>query len=263
MHTTNNLQRYIDHYLSCRPAFFSFIRPQEGMLFDKHARFIQSPVLDFGCGDGFFAQMVFGSKKIDIGLDVPSSRISEAQNKNIYQKVVTYDGDRIPLKDKSVQTVISNCVFEHLPDLDNNIAEICRILKPGGYLLTSVMTDKWNDYLIGKRVFGSSYIKKFEQQQEHVNLFSKHDWETRLKKNRLKPIESDGYLNQTTARLLEVAHVFSVPSLLSRKIMNRWVLFPNWHKPIQLTKLVHNILIKSVITKPHESAALFIVAQKE
>jgi ubiquinone/menaquinone biosynthesis C-methylase UbiE len=196
-------------------------------------------------------------------LDVPSSRISEAQNKNVYNHIVTYDGDRIPLKDGSVQTVISNCVFEHLPNLDNNIAEISRVLKPGGFLLTSVMTDAWNDYLIGKYVFGTAYIKKFELQQEHINLLSQNDWESRLKKHGLLPIKSDGYLNQTTSRLLELAHLFSVPSLISRKILNRWVLYPKWHQPLQLTKLLRKLLLKSLSTKPRESAALFIVAQKE
>lgn len=263
MKKSNNLQHYIDYYLSCRPAFFSFIRPQEGFLFNKNTRYIQSPILDFGCGDGFFAQMVFGKRTIDIGLDIPESRISEAKDKNIYKKIISYDGGRIPLKDASISTVISNCVFEHLPNLDENIAEISRVLKPGGCLLTSVMTNRWNDFLIGKHIFGLTYIKKFEQQQEHLNLLSLKTWETKLHKNNLKPLQTIGYLNQNTSRLLELAHVFSIPSLITRKACNRWVLFPHWHKPLQLTKVISHILEKSLKTKPAESAALFIVAQKE
>lgn len=263
MKKSNNLQHYIDYYLSCRPAFFSFIRPQEGFLFNKNTRYIQSPILDFGCGDGFFAQIVFGKGTIDIGLDIPESRISEAKVKNIYKKIISYEGGRIPLKDASISTVISNCVFEHLPNLDENIAEISRVLKPGGCLLTSVMTNRWNDFLIGKHIFGPTYIKKFEQQQVHLHLLSLDTWKTKLLNNNLKPIQTAGYLNQNTSRLLELAHVFSIPSLISRKIVKRWVLFPHWHQPLQLTKLLTNILNESLKTKPEESAALFIVARKE
>lgn len=260
--TTHLLKHYISQYLSHRPAFFSFIRPQEAWLFHQHKDLLNAPVLDFGCGDGFFANMVFDTGKIDIGLDVASSRISEARSKNIYKKIISYEGGRIPLEDKSIATVVSNCVFEHLTDLDKNIAEISRVLKPGGYLLTSVMTNRWNDFLMGKHIFGNTYIKKFERQQAHINLLSSQDWETRLKKYHLKPTELYGYLNQTTARFLEVAHVFSIPSLISSKACNRWVLFPHWHKPLQLTKVFSHILEKSLKTKPAESAALFIVAQK-
>ncbi len=256
------LPRYISHYLSHRPAFFSFIRPQEAFLFEKNRHTIKPPVLDFGCGDGFFAEMVFGQGAIDIGLDVHESRISEAQDKGVYKQIISYAGGRIPLKDASAATVVSNCVFEHLPNLDKNIAEISRILKPGGFLLTSVMTNRWNDFLIGKHIVGNTYIKKFERQQEHLNLLSQKNWETKLEKNQLKPIQTIGYLNKNTSRLLELAHVFSIPSLITRKTLNRWVAYPSWHQPLQLTKLISHSLTTSLKTKASESAALFIVAQK-
>ena len=128
--TPKTLTDFILQYQQHRPYFFSFIRPQEAHLFCTHQQYLKKPVLDFGCGDGFFAELVFGKKQIDIGIDVKDSRAAEAQRANVYKKVVFYDGITIPARDKSVGTVISNCVLEHLPDLDTNLREICRVLNP-------------------------------------------------------------------------------------------------------------------------------------
>ena len=72
------LSKVITGYLEARPFFFTLIRPQEALLFQQFNQLLKAPILDFGCGDGFFAQVVFQPLKIDLGLDVPSSRILEA-----------------------------------------------------------------------------------------------------------------------------------------------------------------------------------------
>ena len=43
------------------------------------------------------------------------------------------DGSNIPLQDGSVDAVTCNAVVEHVPDPGNLIAEMFRVLKPGGY----------------------------------------------------------------------------------------------------------------------------------
>ena len=122
--------------------FHSFIRPQEAMLFQKYLRYIKPPVLDFGCGDGFFAETVFGKGKIDVGLDLLNSRANEAESKKIYKKISYYDGSTIPYPTHYFQTVISNCVLEHIIEINKSLNEIHRVLKPNGYFLTTVMTER-------------------------------------------------------------------------------------------------------------------------
>lgn len=106
---------FIKKYLENRPMFLAIIRSQEAMFFQKYKRFIKSKVLDFGCGDGFFAEVVFGKGKIDIGLDLENSRAKTAEKNKIYKKVIYYDGQKIPFKDNYFQTVVSNCVFRTYP----------------------------------------------------------------------------------------------------------------------------------------------------
>ena len=78
---------YIKKYLENRPMFMAIIRSQEAMLFQKYSKLIKAKVLDFGCGEGFFAELIFGKGKINVGLDLfNNERIKEAK-KNIYKTI--------------------------------------------------------------------------------------------------------------------------------------------------------------------------------
>jgi len=71
---------FINKYLENRPMFMAIIRSQEAMLFQKYNKLIKSKVLDFGCGEGFFAELIFGKDKIDVGLDLfNNKRVKEAK----------------------------------------------------------------------------------------------------------------------------------------------------------------------------------------
>jgi SAM-dependent methyltransferase len=43
------------------------------------------------------------------------------------------DGTNLPLLDESVDTVTCNAVIEHVPNPDDLVAEMARVLKPGGF----------------------------------------------------------------------------------------------------------------------------------
>jgi SAM-dependent methyltransferase len=43
---------------------------------------------------------------------------------------------KLPLPDNSVDLVVSNTVFEHIPTLENTVQELARILKPAGRIYT-------------------------------------------------------------------------------------------------------------------------------
>lgn len=216
------LDYFIYKNLKERPYFFSFIRSQEAMLFEKYRRYCDKGILDFGCGDGFFAESIFGKQTIEIGLDVPSSRMSIAKKNNIYKKVISYDGMNIPLKLSSVDTIISNCVFEHIPHIDTSLAEMHRILKPGGHLITSVMCSSWNTNLAGGRLFGPRYIRWFNKIQEHNSLYSKAGWIKLFYKNGFDLVESEDYLYEKAAKKVEAYHFLSLYSLILYKITGNW-----------------------------------------
>lgn len=89
--------------------------------------------LDIGCGYMPYKPLLLSpDSKIEkyIGLDLPD---------NIYQTPdMTWDGRTIPLQDAAIDYAMATEVFEHCPDPDKVMAEIFRVLKPGGSLVFSV-----------------------------------------------------------------------------------------------------------------------------
>ena len=246
---------FIRKYLEARPMFLSIIRSKEAALFEKHKKYFKGRVLDYGCGDGFFAETVFGKNKIDVDLDLETSRAKAAEKKKIYRKVAYYDGRNIPYPDYYFSTVISNCVLEHIPSLDKTLAEIKRVLRPGGYFITSVMTNRWEDYLVGQKIFGKIYLKFMRKTQEHHNLLSKEEWVGRFKKAGFRQITTDDYLTKKQSAYIDLFHYLSFPSLLTYKLLGRWVIWPKWYKYFFVDKLIGRILAEE---QKNEGAALFI-----
>lgn len=255
-----SLNFFIKKYLSYRPMFFSIIRPLEAKLFDENKKYLKKKILDFGCGDGFFTDVVFGKKTIDVGLDLKNNlRINEAIKNKIYKKVVVYDGKKIPFENNYFQTVVSNCVLEHIENLDYSLKEIYRVLKLNGYFITSVMTDNWEQFLIGKKIFEKKYLKWLRKTQEHHQLLSPEKWTKKIKNTGFKIIISLPYLTPIQSKFLELFHYFSFPSLLSYKLFKKWVLSPSWWRFLFFDKIVEKILKdKTLLT----GSGLFIVAKK-
>lgn len=251
------LLKYISIYLQNRPAFFSLIRPQEAVLFNKYDNIIEPPILDLGCGDGFFAETVFGRGKIDVGLDIRNERTEKIKNAGIYKKIVFFNGVKIPFPDNYFSTVVSNCVLEHVGNLENLLKEIGRVLAPGGYFLTTVMTEKWEEYLFGRKIFGKKYAFWMRKKQEHKNLLSPEDWRKVILKSGFKIEKETGYLSKTTSMWMDFFHYMALPQLASYKLFGRWVIFP------EIFKLIHaETLIKKLISYPEKiegSAAIFYV----
>jgi len=97
--------------------------------------------LDFGCGWGGETLWLAGHARSVSGVDVDDKAIAQAQ-KALEASAVrncrfewSPDG-RLPFADATFDAVLSTNTFEHVMDLDLAFAEIARVLKPGGSLLT-------------------------------------------------------------------------------------------------------------------------------
>jgi len=250
--------KVLKYYLSNRPLFLAIIRASEIPFYLKYAN-LKGKVLDFGCGDGFFLDTLrkFSSKTFRmnevIGIDVERKILSEAQKYNLYDKLKIYNGKNIPFPDNYFDTIISNCVFEHLPNLESNLEELNRVLKKKGILYTTVMTNKWEEYVILPKKFWS-------KKQKHHNLLSDAKWNSLFEKTGFTILKKEDYLNKTQSRMIEILHFLSIPYLISYKILNDWSKVGTLYSlftPIDfLTKLYSHKL------KPENSAALFFKLQK-
>lgn len=255
----SDLNFFIGKYLENRPLFFSLIRPQEAVLFKKHTK-LKPPVLDYGCGDGFFAEVVFGKGKIDVGLDIKESRIDEAKKNGMYKKTVIYDGKKIPFPANHFETIISNCVMEHIPALNQSVFEINRVLTPGGYFIVTVMTDKWENYQFGARLFGDFYRSYMRKVQEHHNLLGRAKWRKTFESKGFKVVKEIGYLSGKASMWLDISHYLSFPSLISYKLVGKWNVTPKINKLLRIDFILSKIIRKFPII--NNSAALFYILKK-
>ena len=102
-------------------------------------------VLDLGAGagiDAILAARKVGSKGKVIGVDMTEEMVERARNNAKKQGITNAEFllgeiEKLPLKDNSVDTIITNCVINLTPDKAKTFSEAYRVLKPGGKIYLS------------------------------------------------------------------------------------------------------------------------------
>jgi len=109
-------------------------------------------VLDIGCGAGvdtILASMMTGPTGNVVGVDIVPEMLQQAE-KNLMmtdQKNVSFkktSGEKLPYPVDTFDVVISNGVINLIPDKEAALAEIIRVLKPGGRLMVADQIDSGN-----------------------------------------------------------------------------------------------------------------------
>jgi SAM-dependent methyltransferase len=117
-------------------------------------RFAKTAILDFGCGGGKVVLAARNAGLNMVGADVfysGSNARTEAQASGLLGSAIFEIREgRLPFADSSFGLVVNNQVMEHVADLDATLAEIHRVLAPGGTLLSIFPSrDVWREGHIG------------------------------------------------------------------------------------------------------------------
>lgn len=90
-------------------------------------------VLELGAGGGFFAAELDRRGFHNLTLsDVTATTLAALRERLPVACLVGADGARLPFRDGSFDVVISTDVIEHIPEAGQHIAEVARVLAPGG-----------------------------------------------------------------------------------------------------------------------------------
>jgi SAM-dependent methyltransferase len=95
---------------------------------------LSGALLDVGCGEMPFRPLL-GPSLTYTGIDVPRAEdFGMRENPDI----VAFDGRAIPFPDASFDAILCTEVLEHVEDPAGLVAEMLRVLRPGGTLLATV-----------------------------------------------------------------------------------------------------------------------------
>lgn len=89
-------------------------------------------VLDIGCGDGQISRVLAAAGSRVVGVDPTWNQISVARRRNGGANFVRAAADALPFAGSSFDAAVACLVFEHIDAIDAAIAEVARILRPGG-----------------------------------------------------------------------------------------------------------------------------------
>jgi SAM-dependent methyltransferase len=92
-------------------------------------------VLDVGTGEGQIARALAAAGAEVVGIDPTIAQVEVAASRDGGPVYARAGADRLPLADGSVDAVVVCLVFEHVDTLDEALAEVARVLRPGGRFL--------------------------------------------------------------------------------------------------------------------------------
>lgn len=246
------------------PAFRALLRSIEARLYGNLP--FPEPVLDLGCGDGHFGAVAL-PRVPDVGLDPDRRALREAFRRRAYRLLLRADGCRLPFPNEAFGTVVSNCVLEHIPDVEGVLAEVARVLRPGGRFYFSVPSPAFLSLLsigraldrMGLRPLGAAYRAFFNRISRHYHYDSPEGWKARLAAVGLDLLEVRPYLSSRALAAVEWGHYFGLPSLVAKKVTGRWVICARRGNLWLTERLVRYFYEESL---PQESGCLFFAAAR-
>jgi len=96
-------------------------------------------LVDVGCGAGLLAPHLRGRGYRHVGVDLVRSALEQAASHGVTP--VVGHASALPLADASADVVVAGEILEHVTDLGTTVAELCRVLRPGGRLVLDTLND--------------------------------------------------------------------------------------------------------------------------
>ena len=96
-------------------------------------------LLDAGCGGGLLAPHVRAKGYRHVGVDLRDPGLRQAAGQGM--TVVAGDVTALPLATGSADVVAAGEILEHVTDRPAAVAELCRVLRPGGLVVLDTVND--------------------------------------------------------------------------------------------------------------------------
>ena len=127
-------------------------------------------VLDLGCGAGHFLALLRALGAEPIGVELSERALEQARSRESRAEthLLAADGS-IPLAHGSVDLVWCSEVIEHVADVGGLLAEVRRVLSPGGRIL---LTTPFHGRIKGAALALTRFDSHFDPLGQHLRFFT-------------------------------------------------------------------------------------------
>jgi SAM-dependent methyltransferase len=243
-------ERVLLRYLEEAPTSYSLWRSLEYQAL-KGVDF-REPLLDLGCGEGLFSDVLF-EKKATVGMDISYHEVNMARAYGKHEHLIAADGCRLPFRDGVFETVFSNCVIEHIPGVDALVAEVFRVLRPGGKFVTTVPGERFTPNLFFSMLFMKLHLRRLaglygyiiNKMLGHVHKLSHEEWAAKFESAGFRIERIEPILSAAAVRIFDLGIYSAYRSYLNRIFFHRWVILSGVRKRFwapRLFKVVRHLL---------------------
>jgi len=147
----------------------------------------EQKVLDVGCYSGLFSAMVMEKfPGVDlVAVEIDDERISMAKTRGIKVFKTDFEKDNLLFADNYFDAVLFLETIEHLANPLKILAEIRRVVKPGGEVIISTPNSVGlfarYSHLRGVAPFYIPFLRSDNIQRGHKNVYSYHRFELNLR----------------------------------------------------------------------------------
>jgi SAM-dependent methyltransferase len=256
------------NYMSSAPLALAFERYLESRILGQVP--FRRPVLDLGCGDGLFAHLLF-QEPIDTGIDPDPREIARARRRGCYRELIQGVGSAVPKPSGAYQTIFSNSVLEHIPLVEPVFREVLRLLAPGGRFYLTVPSPLFEQFTvlntlltgIGSERLAARYRRFCSRvlwRQQHYH--TRAEWQSLAESHGFLPIEAFSYDPRILCLLNDSLYPLAGMSLLSRRFLDRWVLWPHLRRITlrPLSRIVEGFLERGL--RAERGGLVFLALEK-
>jgi SAM-dependent methyltransferase len=135
-----DIARWIYAYLSHAPLSLT-LREINRLIAIEAVASGTGPVLDVGCGDGFWWTLRARDGREVYGIDISAREIAQARTR--ITAALTDVSAELPFPGIKFTEIIGNCSLEHVPDIDAALSNLRTSAAPNARLLMFVPTPRW------------------------------------------------------------------------------------------------------------------------
>jgi SAM-dependent methyltransferase len=178
--------------------------------------------IDIGCSSGIITSLLGEHFKLAIGLDIDQEAIRYAKIHSLSSRVDFLIGDSmaLPFNDESVDVIVCNHVYEHVPESKRLMDEIHRVLNKDGFCYFAA----GNRYVLIEGHYHLPFLSWFPKSLAHLYLKlirkGKFYYEEHLSLRSLRQLVNRFRVYDYTLRIIRDPERFHATDLFNQR---RWM----------------------------------------